>query len=171
MMGMKYEHIAGVTVSASFSACNHYRYRLEILNGGIQAPWPTVCVVMQNPSYANENEADKSVQFMERLVFEKSYPEFERVGRLIVVNQFARIQTNGFKGNNDDIGIGNNAAIESALQESEIIILGWGSTNPYDDRKCFVLNLLKQMPDKQIFKTKSHPSRGCYEGFIQPFSV
>jgi hypothetical protein len=168
---MKYKHIAGVGVIALFSADNHYRYRLEILKHGIQAPWKTVCVVMQNPSYANETEADKSVQFLETLIFEKGLPEFERAGRLIIVNQFGRVQTKDFKGANEDIGIGNDAAIEASLRESEIIILGWGSTNLFDVRKCFVLNLLKQMSGKQIFNTKSHPSRGCYDGFIQPYSV
>ena len=37
---------------------------------------------MQNPSYAGEDFADKSVQFMENVVFKKNFAEFEDVIRL-----------------------------------------------------------------------------------------
>jgi len=90
---------------------------------------------------------------------------------LIVVNQFAAIQTNDFQGLPREIGSGNDAAIETALNESDIIILGWGSTNPFDQRKAFVLGLLQKMNVKQLFKTKMHPAWGCYDGFVQPFSI
>lgn len=56
---------------------------------------------MQNPSYAGEEVADKSVQFMEKVVFQKGLPEFRDVRRLIVVNQFAYIETNNFEGRSD----------------------------------------------------------------------
>lgn len=126
---------------------------------------------MQNPSYAGENVADKSVQFMEKVVFQKQLREFTGVQRLVVVNQFARIQTNNFQGLAHEIGSGNDKAIEMALDEADIIILGWGSGNPFDKRKAFVLELLQKMKGKQLFKTKMHPSRGRYDGFIQPFSI
>ena len=84
------------------------------------------------------------------------------------MNQFAYIETNNFEGRPDQIGAGNNLAIESALKEADIIILGWGSGNKFKDRQDFVINLLKQLKGKQLFKTKMHPSRGRYERFIQP---
>lgn len=124
---------------------------------------------MQNPSYACEEFADKSVQFMEKVVFEKGLPEFRGVRRLIVVNQFAKIQTNDFQGLPDEIGSLNDAAIKSALEESDIVILGWGSSNRFEERKAFVLGLLGETKDKTIFKTRMHPSRGRYKGFIQPY--
>ncbi len=170
---MRYNHIEGVVATAQFAEENgvRYRYRLEIALQGASAHARTACVVMQNPSYAGEDVADKSVQFMEKVVFLKKWPEFDRVQRLIVVNQFARIQTNQFQGLQRDIGKSNNAAIEAAFKESEIIIIGWGSGNPFEDRKAFVLGLLKKMAGKRLLKTKMHPSRGRYDGFIQPFSI
>ena len=170
---MRHEHIEGVAVRAQFTEENglSYRNRLEITLRGASAQGKTACVVMQNPSYAGENVADKSVQFMEKVVFQKKLPEFEGVRRLIVVNQFARIQTHRFQGLPHEIGEKNNAAIKAAFRESDMIIIGWGSGNPFEDRKVFVLGLLKQMAGKQLFKTKMHPSRGGYDGFIQPFSI
>ena len=165
---MIYKHIDGVKVSAQFSKNRKYRHRLEIVLQAKGRLGKTVCVVMQNPSYAGEDVADKSVQFMEKVVFLKGLPEFCNVRRLIVVNQFAYIETNNFEGRPDQIGAKNNIAIESALKEADIIILGWGSGNKFKDRQDFVINLLKQLKGKQLFKTKMHPTRGKYEGFIQP---
>ena len=170
---MLHKHIDGVSVSAQFSKEKGllYRYRLEIKLLFPLLAGRTACVVMQNPSYAAEDRADKSVQFMEKVVFQKGLSEFQGVQRLIVVNQFARVQTNQFQGQQHEIGKRNNEAIEAALMESNIIILGWGCGNPYEERKAFVVGLLKQMKGKQLFKTKMHPSRGRYDGFIQPFGL
>lgn len=166
---MIHRHISDVSVLAQFAweAGVQYRYRLEVARGGTSGK--TVCVVMQNPSYASEDVADKSVQFMEKVVFEKGHPEFDGVSRLIVVNQFARIQTNGFRGLPEEIGVQNNAAIREALQESDIVVLGWGSSNRFEERKAYVLGLLQDMPQKLVLKTRMHPSRGRYDGFILPF--
>lgn len=168
---MRYEHIDGVEVTAQFSWENdlHYRYRLEIVLKDAASTGKSVCVVMQNPSYAGEDMADKSVQFMEKVVFKKGLAEFEGVRRLIVVNQFARIQTNQFQGLPHEIGALNDAAIKDALHESDIVILGWGSANRFNERKAFVLGLLGEMTQKTLFKTRMHPSRGRYEEFIQPY--
>lgn len=168
---MRYEHIDGVEVSAQFSWENdlRYRYRLEIVQKDAVPTGKTACVVMQNPSYAGEDVADKSVQFMEKVVFKKGLAEFDGVRRLIVVNQFARIQTNDFQGLPNEIGALNDAAIKDALHESDIVILGWGSSNRFEERKAFVLGLLGDMKQKTLFKTRMHPSRGRYDGFIQPY--
>jgi len=64
--------------------------------------------------------------------------------RLLVVNQFAAIQTNGFRGLPHEIGPENNAAFKTALQESDIVILGWGCANPFKTRQAFVISLLKK---------------------------
>ena len=168
---MIYEHIDGVLATAQFAweGDLRYRYRLEIVLKDADPTGKTACVVMQNPSYANEHVADKSVQFMEKVVFKKGLPEFEGVRRLIVVNQFARIQTNDFQGLPHEIGALNDAAIQDALHESDIVILGWGSANRFEERKSFVLGLLGEMKQKTLFKTRMHPSRGLYDGFIQPY--
>lgn len=167
---MIHRHITDVSVSAQFALESgvNYRYRLEITRRNTIGK--TVCVVMQNPSYATEEVADKSVQFMEKVVFEKGLAEFQDVSRLIVVNQFARIQTNDFRGLPEDVGARNNFAIREALLESDIVVLGWGSSNRFEERKAYVLGLLRDMPQKQVLKTRMHPSRGRYNGFIQPFT-
>lgn len=165
---MIHKHIDGVKASAQFSKDRKYRYKLEILLQSKSERWKTVCVVMQNPSYAGEDVADKSVQFLEKVIFQRVLPEFRDVRRLIIVNQFAYIETNNFKGRPDQIGLRNDIAIESALKESDIVILAWGSGNRFKDRQAFVINLLKSLNSKQLFKTKMHPSRGRYDGFIQP---
>lgn len=170
---MIFKHIDGVTVTAQFAweGDLRYRYRLEIVLKHAAPTGTTACVVMQNPSYAGEDVADKSVQFMEKVVFKKGLPEFEGVRRLIVVNQFARIQTNGFQGLPSEVGALNDVAIRDALQESDIVILGWGSANRFEERKAFVLGLLAEVKPKALFKTRMHPSRGRYEDFIRPYSI
>jgi hypothetical protein len=97
---VRFNHIPEITVTADFAEENgqQYRYRLDV---ALKNPPPaniTACVIMMNPSYACVEHADKSVQFMERVVFLKELPEFADVGRLIVVNQFAKIQTKDFQG-------------------------------------------------------------------------
>ena len=170
---MIFKHIDGVTVTANFALDGNlrYRYRLEIVRQQAAPTGKTVCVVMQNPSYAGEDRADKSVQFMEKVVCQKELPEFSGVRRLIVVNQFALIQTNDFQGLPNEVGEFNDAAIRAALHESDIVILGWGSANRFEDRKAFVLGLLAEMKSKTVFKTRMHPSRGRYKDFIQPYSI
>lgn len=172
MMNKCFKHIDGVKVTAVFAEEGgfRYRYRLNIVLKDAASNGKTACVVMQNPSYAGEDFADKSVQFMENVVFKKNFAEFKDVIRLIVVNQFAFIQTNDFKGLPLEIGSRNDAFIKDAILDSDIVILGWGSSNIFEERKLFVLNLLKNMPKKSIYMTKMHPSRGQYPNFIQPFN-
>jgi hypothetical protein len=168
---MRFNHIDSVNVKAQFSEDLRFRYRLEITLKNSLLSGKTACVVMQNPSYAGEDMADKSVQFMEKVVFQKQLPEFAGVRRLIVVNQFARVQTNNFQGLPGEIGLENNSAIQDALKEADIIIIGWGCRNRFKERKSFVLSLLGKINGKQLFKTRTHPSRAGYDGFIQPFSI
>ncbi len=165
---MVYRHIEGTRVKAVFSDCRKYRYRLVIDLKDAAANGKTACVIMMNPSYANEEIADRSVQFMERVVLQRGLPEFKGVRRLIVVNQFAYIQTHQFNGLPHEIGPLNDSAIKKAFQESEIIIVGWGCANPFEERKSFVMDLLRKTRGKKLFRTKKHPSRAGYEGFIQP---
>lgn len=171
-MTMWYEHIDGVEVAAQFSSEgeSRYRNRLEITLKDATPTGKTVCAVMQNPSYAGADVADKSVQFLEKVVFKKGLPEFDGVRRLIVVNQFAYIQTNDFEGLPHQIGELNDAAITAALHESDIVVLAWGSGNRFEERKAFVHGILGGMKHKTLLQTKMHPSRGRYEGFIQPFA-
>lgn len=167
---MRHNHIENVKVTAHFSKDKRYRYRLEITHDHIPSG-KTVCVIMQNPSYACVEFADKSVQFMQKVIFLKGLPEFKNVRRLIVVNQFAFIQTNLFKGLPHEVGVKNNAAIQTAFEEADMIVMAWGCGNPFKERQKFALELLKKMKRKKLFITRSHPSRARYAGFIRPFSL
>ena len=62
---MRFLHIKGVTAKADFAQETgiDYRYRLEITRVGASRTPRTACFIMQNPSYAGEQEADKSVLF------------------------------------------------------------------------------------------------------------
>lgn len=124
---------------------------------------------MQNPSYASVEIADKSVQVLERIVFEKGLVEFNAVERLIVVNQFAFIQTKDFIGTDDQIGERNDQAIEIAVKESEIILIAWGKDNGYLQRQDQILKIVRTEKRKILLRTSRHPSRVIYDGFIQPF--
>lgn len=130
----------------------------------------TLCAVMQKPNYAGKDMTDKSVQFLEKVVFTKWLPEFDVVRHLTVVNQFAYIQTYAFEGLPHQIGELNDAAIKTALDESDIVVLAWGSSNCFEERKDYVLRLLGGMKQKTLLKTRMHPSRGRYDGFIQPYA-
>ena len=167
---MTYQHIPGVIVTAQFSKISgiDYRYRLDISLAKPRDANKIACVVMQNPSCAGEEIADKSVQFMEKNVFLCGLPEFYAVRRLIIVNQFARIQTNHFNGEPEKSDQTNDEVIRAALRESHIIIIAWGKTNRFEERKKFILGLLGEMKRKELFQTLMHPSRGCYKNFIQP---
>lgn len=78
---MQYNHIEGVIVSAEFTEEHGERYRhwLEVQLEVPILPPLTVCVIMMNPSYACAEFADKSVQFMELVVFQKDFQAFKGV--------------------------------------------------------------------------------------------
>lgn len=167
---MPYKHIPGVIVEAEFTVENglNYRHWMQITLATAAENPITACVVMQNPSYACEEIADKSVQFMEKNVFTRNLPAFKNVERLVVVNQFARVQTTSFVGATSDIGEKNDAAIRRAIEQSDIVIIGWGTSNRFNERQAFVHATLARNRGKRIYRTSSHPSRGRYEGFILP---
>jgi len=105
-------------------------------------------------------------RFLEKVVFKKGLPEFDGVRRLIVVNQFTYIQTNDFEGLPHQIGELNDAAIMTALNESDIVVLAWGSNSRFEERKAYVMGLLGDMTHKTLLRTKMHPSCGRYDGVI-----
>ena len=165
-----YEHINGAFVRAYFSDCGTYRYRLTIdfqdNDGG-----KCVCVIMQNPSVADAEFADRTVKFLEKLVFLEGYPEFEGVGRMIIVNQFAYVQTNDFDGSGEHIGPENDAYIQKALSEADIVLVAWGRTNKYKERGAVINAFIAESGEKLLLQTDRHPSRGAYKNFIKSYSI
>ena len=85
---------------------------------------------MQNPSVANVEIADKSVQFLEKLIFTKGYSEFRNVKKIIIVNQFAFIKTNDFNGSELHIGQKNDVHILEAIRESGHCAYRLGAEQP-----------------------------------------
>lgn len=163
-----YRHILGVSVKAVFSEDGQFRYRLTIEKSAGQVN-KNVCVIMQNPSSADAEQADKSVQFLERLIFEKDNPLFENVSRLTIVNQFAHVQTNGFNGEYKYIGVENDDYISDSINEADMVLIAWGKINRYKERQRAINSILRNHPDKELFKTAKHPSRGFYDNFIEPY--
>ena len=169
-MCMVYHHIEHIIAEALYSECGQYRYRLTIQHG-TKKNGKTVCVIMQNPSVAGNKVADKSVQFLEKLIFRMKYPQFEEVTRVIIVNQFARIQTRDFKGTPDEAGIKNDSHIRNAIRESDSIVIAWGKSNPYTERQATILNMIREYPGRNVLMTKKHPSRGTYKDFIMEYPI
>lgn len=170
-MKQTFRHRPGLEVEADFSDEDPpmFRYSLSATRVDASAEAKSVCAVMQNPSWACVEYADKSVQVLERVVFEKGYDEFCNVGRLIIVNQFAFIQTNGFVGTRDKTGPRNDAAIAQALEQSEIVLLAWGKSNVFLQQKNKILDMVNRQPGKRVLQTSRHPSRVIYDGFIQEY--
>ena len=166
---MIYRHIPGVKVKALFSDCKKFRYKLTIEDTS-KRNGDSVCVIMQNPSIANTEIADKSVQFLEKLIFEKEVALFRNVKTIIIVNQFARIQTKYFEGKAGDIGPDNDIHIRRAIDQSDIILIAWGKTNPFLKRQQDIIGIISSYKDKKVLMTKKHPSRGTYQKFIEPFT-
>ena len=167
---MLFKHIKGMSVDAVFSNCNNYRYKLTVQNNNSPGS-KMVCIIMQNPSVANAEIADKSVQFLEKLIFTKGYIEFKNVKKIVIVNQFAFVKTNDFDGSDMHIGQENNEYISEAIKESDIVLIAWGKSNSYLERKEAVNNMLAKHSGKTLLETKGHPSRGSYTDFVKPYRV
>jgi len=170
-MKHKFMHIDNVEVIPSFSDDKKSRYKLEVIKtDALESDRKIVCVIMQNPSYANKEVADKSVQFVEKLIFYKDYAEFKGTYKIIVVNQFAHIQTNNFEGDDKTTCAKNDKYIKSAIEESDIILVAWGKSNKYYNRQKAINSMLRLASNKKVYKTKSHPSRGSYKNFISAYA-
>ena len=157
-------------ITSDFSEDALIRYRLKVEDPS-KADGKTLCVIMQNPSLADNERADKSVQFLETLVFEKDYDELKDVKNMIIVNQFAFVQTHGFVGMDEQIGTRNNLVISEAIEAADIVLIAWGKNNPFEGRKKFVFELLADARNKTVLQTKKHPSRGFYKDFIKPLEL
>ncbi|OOE65981.1 hypothetical protein BZG20_11390 [Salinivibrio sp. IB868] len=167
---MIFRHIDGVVAEAIFSPCERFRYRLTVERSNSPSG-KVVCVIMQNPSVANSDVADKSVQFLEKLIFIEEYEEFKGVNRIIVVNQFAFVQTNEFAGTDEHIGTENDYHIEQSLDEADIVLIAWGSGNAYQNRQQAINAMLTRHQGKTLLKTNKHPSRGTYNDFVEPYRI
>ncbi len=69
----------------------------------------TLCVVGQNPSLANAESADKTVQYIERFVFEC----LPHIGKILMLNLYSRIDTK-----KDKTAAPNDAICDLALRKA-----------------------------------------------------
>lgn len=83
-----FEHVDSSCIQARFSSCKLHRATLLIPFKG-RAEGKRLCIVGQNPSAANEHHADKTIQFLERYVYEK-LPEYNQI---LMLNLYSRIDT------------------------------------------------------------------------------
>jgi hypothetical protein len=169
MVKRTFSHLDYLKIEADFSPDKKYRYSLSLTHKE-RAGGQTICVIMQNPSLANVEHADKTIQFIEKLVFEKDYAQFQRAYKLIIVNQFAYMQTKGFEGKLSEVGPKNDLVIQKALAESDDVIIGWGKTNSFYERQRFIFSHLEGFRGSK-WLTKKHPSRGHYEDFLVPLEL
>jgi hypothetical protein len=73
-------------IEAVFVHGNRHRAKLCIPFQG-KEPYRSLCIIGQNPSDANTEVADKTVRYIEELIY-KNYPEFSQ---LVVLNLFSRV--------------------------------------------------------------------------------
>ncbi len=88
---MRTPHFAKVDkskIEAVFSANGEHRCKL-CLPFFDREDGHTLCVIGQNPSCANADHADKTVEYIERFVFE----HFHHVGKILMLNLYSRIDT------------------------------------------------------------------------------
>lgn len=150
-------------MSAIFSECGMYRYRLDRQIGDALK---TVAFIGINPSIANEVDNDKTVNRM------LSFAMGNGAGKVIVANVFSLISTdiNGLrtdiplKGNEHDFHF------QQIISEADILVPCWGSRaklragNRHFLDNCMSLLLSSGKPVLCLGKTKSgkdplHPQR------------
>lgn len=108
---------------AEFSPCRLYRYRLVRDLGGTR----TVTFCMMNPSIADEVQDDPTVRRCK--IFARDWG----FGRLVVVNAYAYRATDpddleaARAAGVDVVGPDNDAAIQRAGQEAELVVVAWGT--------------------------------------------
>ena len=83
-----YSKIDQQNIKVKFSDDGKHRYYLEIpfieKNEG-----KTLCIIGQNPSKANERVADKTINYIERYVYE-NLPQYSKI---IILNLYSRVDT------------------------------------------------------------------------------
>jgi hypothetical protein len=120
---------------AIFSPCLRYRYSLwRIWNPEL----PVCMFLMLNPSTADDQENDSTVERCQRRAVQMGY------GGLRVANLFAWRSTDRsvLAGLEDPVGPNNDAAILQAARSSAIVICAWGADGKLLQRDRIVVDYL-----------------------------
>ena len=166
-----YSHRDGLTIKCEFNSDKTHRYILTAKKNKTALNQKTACAIMFNPSYANSIVADKSVNFLEQFILENKSGLGDFV-QLNIVNLFSEIQTTDFKPNNTSTNDFNEKYTEKAIEESDVIVIAWGSVkgSVKSKRVKRILSLINRFSEKRIYKTLKHPSIGSLNSsFIVPF--
>jgi hypothetical protein len=83
-----YEQVDHERIQAEFYADRRHRATLRVPFMG-RAGTRTLCVIGQNPSAADEHQADKTIQFLERYVFH----EQRAYAQMLMLNLYSRVDT------------------------------------------------------------------------------
>lgn len=123
---------------AEFSDCRRYRYRLWRVWGESENP-RRLCMVMLNPSTADEFKNDPTVERCCRRARMWGYE------RLDVVNIFALRSTDpkGLYQCDDPVGSDNDAAILQAASGAQLTVAAWGNHGQLGGRGQAVLAMLR----------------------------
>ncbi|MEA1873110.1 MAG: DUF1643 domain-containing protein [Bacteroidota bacterium] len=169
------------SIRAEFSEDKLYRYCLEMdYNNSLLRENPTekVCVILKNPSSADEKKADSTIRKVETYVFK----HFPKVKTLSILNLFAIRATdvkevNQLLKQNDDnyiTGQENDTTIARIFTESDHIICAWGNNNgilpkTYERRIQAIKSILRKTDTKcwQVMHPKGtkQPLHGLMWGF------
>ncbi len=152
--------------SATISPCGLYRYALH-------RRWSegrVVCFVMLNPSTANGDHDDNTLEKIIR--FAKAWG----FGGLSVVNLYAYRATDPkvMRHATDPIGPDNDAHIAVEVTAADLVVCGWGN-NVVDDRPASVLDVIRwagKMPHALAVTSKGHPGHPLFlRGNLTPFPL
>ncbi len=120
---------------AVFSPCKTYRYRLWRTWDASKKP---IVFLMLNPSIADENQNDPTVERCQRRAMAMGY------GGIQVVNIFALVSTDpmGLYSCDDPVGPENNTAILEAVKDAGMVVCAWGTHGKHQARAKEVVDLL-----------------------------
>jgi len=122
---------------AIFSGCKRYRYRLWRIWDKQKLP---LVMVMLNPSIANAEQNDPTVERCQRRVMAMGY------GGLHVTNIFALVSTDpaALYEIDDPVGPENDAAILDAVKDAGMVLCAWGTHGTHVERACHVVAILRE---------------------------
>ena len=155
-------------MSALFSSCGHYRYRLT---RSFQEGQGTLLYIGLNPSTADETHNDPTIRRC--INFAKSWG----YNRLVVVNLFSFRATlpSDLKTTQEPNGPENNQHLLQEAQKASRILVGWGVHGTFLGRDKEVLELLRPFELSCLGRTKAgmprHPLYIRADTLPQPYSL
>ncbi len=155
---------------AVFSPCKTYRYRLWRT---WDATKKTIVFLMLNPSIADENQNDPTVERCQRRAMAMGF------GGLQVVNIFSLVSTDpqGLYTCDDPVGPENNAAILDAVKDAGMVVCAWGTHGEHVNRAREVVDLLKaigvspQCLGQNADGSPKHPLYVAYANTPKPYDL